>query len=66
MTTFFQGIINSVTQFSKVVAKILQAHIFHQILLFIKNIGVKKTKTDYNKEKIKLGLRAIFWNIFNS
>ena len=58
MTTLFQGATNFVAQFFKVVVKILQAHMSYQALLFIDNIGVKRVKTDYNGEEIKLGLRC--------
>ena len=56
MTTLPQGATNSVAQFSRVVAKILQAHMPHRALPFIDDIGVKGAKTDYNGEEVKPGL----------
>lgn len=54
MTTLTQGATNSVAQFQRIVAKILQAHC---ALPFIDDIGVKGPKTDYGGEEILPDIR---------
>jgi hypothetical protein len=56
-TTFFQGITNSITQFVRIVIKILQKHIPHIYLPFMDDIGVKGPRTIYNNEEAAPGIR---------
>jgi hypothetical protein len=56
-TIILQRITNSITQFVRIVTKILKKHIPHVCLSFINNIDVKNPKTTYNNEKVISGIR---------
>ena len=56
-TIFPQRITNSITQFVRIVIKILQKYIPRVYLLFINNIGVKGPRTTYNNEKATPDIR---------
>jgi len=56
MTTLPQNATNSVTQFVRVITKILQDHL-SRCLPFIDHIGVKGPKIIYNNEEMISGIR---------
>jgi hypothetical protein len=57
MITIFMKTINSVTQFVRMINKIIVNHIFHHALSFVNNIKVKKSKITYNNEFILSEIR---------
>jgi hypothetical protein len=52
MITILMNAINSMTQFVRVINKIIVDHIFHHALSFVNDIEVKSLKTTYNNEFI--------------
>jgi len=56
MMTLPQNATNSVTQFIRVITKILQNY-FSRYFLFIDDIGVKGPKTTYNNKKMAPNIR---------
>jgi hypothetical protein len=52
MITIFMKVINSVTQFVRMINKIIVDHVFHHAFLFVDNIEVKESKITYNNEFI--------------
>ena len=58
MTTFFQKTINSVTQFCRIMFKILIDHINKKTMSFLNNVEIKKSKNSFaNYEKIAFDIR---------
>jgi hypothetical protein len=57
MTTIFMKAINSMTQFIRVVNKIIVDHVSHHALSFVDDIEVKDFKTKYNNEFILFEFR---------
>jgi hypothetical protein len=56
-TTLSQKATNSITQFVRIVTKILQKHIPHICLPFINNIEIKGLRIIYNDEETAPGIR---------
>jgi hypothetical protein len=52
MITIFMKAINSVTQFVRMINKIIVDHVFHHALSFVNDIKVKESKITYNNEFI--------------
>jgi hypothetical protein len=52
MITIFMSAINSMTQFVRIINKIIIDHVFHHALSFVNDIKVKKSKITYNNEFI--------------
>jgi hypothetical protein len=57
MTTIFMKTINSVTQFVRIVNKIIADHVFYHALLFVNDIKMKELKITYNDEFIVSEIR---------
>jgi hypothetical protein len=57
MTIIFMKAINSVTQFVRVINKIIVDHVFHHAFLFVNDIEVKELKITYNDEFILSEIR---------
>jgi hypothetical protein len=57
MTTILMKAINFVTQFVRVINKIIVDHVFHHALSFVNDIEVKELKTMYNNEFILFEIR---------
>ncbi len=57
MTTIFMKAINSVTQFVRIVNKIIADHVLHHALLFVNDIEMKESKITYNDEFIVSEIR---------
>jgi hypothetical protein len=57
MTTIFMKAINFVTQFVRVINKIIVDHVFHHALSFVNDIKIKRSKTTYNNEFILFEIR---------
>jgi alpha-D-ribose 1-methylphosphonate 5-triphosphate synthase subunit PhnL len=57
MTTIFMKAINFVTQFVRVINKIIVDHVLHHALSFVDDIKVKESKTTYNNEFILSEIR---------
>ncbi len=57
MTTIFMKATNSVTQFVRVVNKIIVDHVLHHALFFVDDIEVKEFKIKYNNEFILSEIR---------
>jgi hypothetical protein len=57
MTTIFMKAINFVTQFVRMIYKIIVDHVFHHALSFVDDIKIKKLKTTYNNEFILFEIR---------
>jgi hypothetical protein len=57
MTTIFMKAINSVTQFVRMINKIIADHVFHHALSFVNDIEIKELKTTYNNEFILYEIR---------
>ncbi len=57
MTTIFMRTINSVTQFVRIINKIIADHVFHHALSFVDDIEMKKSKITYNDEFIVSEIR---------
>ena len=57
MTTLPQGATNSVAQFVRIVLKILALNLREQAKPFLDDMGVKRSKTKYNNEKLTPGIR---------
>lgn len=51
-TTILQGATNSVSQFVRVVTKILEDHIPHSAMPFMDDVGVKGPRDRYNEEEV--------------
>jgi hypothetical protein len=51
-TTVLQRGTNSVSQFSRVVTKILENHIPHSAIPFMDDVGVKGPRDRYNEEEV--------------
>ncbi len=49
---FLQKTINSITQFARIIIKILQEHILRLYFPFLDNIGVKRSKIRYDDARI--------------
>jgi hypothetical protein len=57
MMTILMKATNSMTQFIRVVNKIIVDHVFHHALFFVDDIEVKKLKIKYNNEFILFEIR---------
>ncbi len=57
MITIFMSAINSMTQFVRMINKIIVDHIFHHALSFVNDIKMKNLKTTYNNEFIFFKVR---------
>jgi hypothetical protein len=57
MTTIFMKTINFVTEFVRMINKIIVDHVFHHALSFVNDIEVKKSKMTYNNEFILSEIR---------
>jgi hypothetical protein len=57
MTMIFMKAINSVTQFVRVINKIIADHVLHHALSFVNDIEVKESKITYNDEFIVSEIR---------
>jgi hypothetical protein len=57
MITIFMNAINSMTQFVRMINKIIVNHVFHHAFSFVNNIEVKKSKITYNNEFIFFEIR---------
>jgi hypothetical protein len=57
MTTIFMKAINFVTQFVRMINKIIVDHVFHHALSFVNDIKIKESKTTYNNEFILSEIR---------
>ncbi len=57
MTTIFMKAINSVTQFVRIVNKIIADHVLHHALSFVDDIEMKESKITYNDEFIVSEIR---------
>jgi hypothetical protein len=57
MITIFMKIINSVTQFVRMINKIIVDHVFHHAFSFVNDITMKKSKIMYNNEFILSEIR---------
>jgi hypothetical protein len=57
MTTIFMSAINSMTQFVRVINKIIADHVSHHALSFVNDIEVKESKITYNNEFILSEIR---------
>jgi hypothetical protein len=57
MITIFMKTINFVTQFVRIINKIIVDYVFHHALLFVNDIKMKKSKTTYNNEFILSEIR---------
>jgi hypothetical protein len=57
MTTILIKAINSVTQFVRMINKIIADHVFHHALSFVDDIEMKKSKITYNDEFIVSEIR---------
>jgi hypothetical protein len=57
MTTIFMKAINSVTQFVRMINKIIADHVFHHALSFVNDIEMKRSKITYNDEFIVSEIR---------
>jgi hypothetical protein len=62
MTTIFMRAINSMTQFVRVVNKIIVDHVSHHALFFVDDIEVKELKIKYNNEFILSEIRRYVMN----
>lgn len=63
MTTLTQGATDSIAQFQRIVAEILQPHMPHQALPFIDDIGVKGPIDEYNDKVLPGMLRFVMEHI---
>jgi hypothetical protein len=52
MITIFMNAINSMTQFVRMINKIIVDHVFHHAFSFVNDIEMKKSKITYNNEFI--------------
>jgi hypothetical protein len=57
MTIIFMRAINFVTQFVRVINKIIVDHVFHHALSFVNDIEIKESKITYNNEFILSEIR---------
>jgi hypothetical protein len=57
MITIFMKTINFVTQFVRMINKIIVDHVFHHAFSFVNDIKVKKSKITYNNEFILFEIR---------
>lgn len=57
MTTLLQGVTNSVSQFIRIIHKILASYLQNQVKPHLDDIGIKGLKTKYNNEELALGIR---------
>jgi hypothetical protein len=57
MITIFMNAINLMTQFVRMIHKIIVDHVFHHAFLFVNDIKVKKSKIMYNNEFILSEIR---------
>jgi hypothetical protein len=57
MITILMNAINSMTQFVRVINKIIVDHVLHHALSFVDDIKVKKSKITYNNEFILSEIR---------
>ena len=57
MTTLAQSSTNSITQFVRIVHKILAPHLRDRASPFLDDVGVKGPKTTYNNEELAPGIR---------
>jgi hypothetical protein len=57
MTTIFMRMINFVTQFVRMINKIIVDHVFHHAFSFVDDIKVKESKITYNDEFIVSEIR---------
>jgi hypothetical protein len=57
MTTIFMKAINFVTQFVRMINKIIVDHVFHHALSFVNDIKIKESKMTYNNEFILSEIR---------
>jgi hypothetical protein len=57
MTTIFMSAINAMTQFVRVINKIIADHVSHHALSFVNDIEVKESKITYNNEFILSEIR---------
>ena len=65
-TTLLQGASNSVTQFVRIISKILKPISPNAVRVFLDDIGVKGPKTKYNRTKISPSLHQyIFEHLIN-
>ena len=66
MTTLAQGATNLVTQFVRIVLKILAPHLHDQAKPFLDDVGIKGPKTTYNNKELAPGIRRyVFEHIQN-
>jgi hypothetical protein len=57
MITILMSAINSMTQFVRVINKIIVDHVFHHALSFVNDIELKRSKITYNNEFILSEIR---------
>jgi hypothetical protein len=57
MITIFMKAINSVTQFVRMINKVIVDHVFHHAISFVNDIKMKKSKITYNNKFILSEIR---------